>query len=145
MEALTVLRGEKYVMDEEIQEMETIVKSEADESSKLSAFKSRTFLLPAFLITISYLIEVLSGIELCGYYVAFIFTNSGVSLEIAAIITQVSGHLMRSRLIIWIAGFQSQKGPVRDDFHARKQSIGGAYNRSFPFMESTFPYAIKPG
>ena len=76
-------------MDEEIEEMETIIESEAEQSSKLSAFKSRTFLLPAFLIMVSYLIEVSSGVELCGYYVAFIFPNSGVSLEIAAIITQV--------------------------------------------------------
>ena len=77
------------MLDEEIEEMEMIVKSEAEETSKLSALKSRTFILPAFLIMLSYLIEVSSGIELCGYYVAFIFPNTGLSLDLAAIITQV--------------------------------------------------------
>ena len=70
--------------------MENIVTSEAEKTSKLSAFGSRTFLLPAFLTTVSYLIEVLSGVELCSYYVAFIFTNAGVSPEITAIIIQVN-------------------------------------------------------
>ena len=89
VQALTVLRGENYVMEEEIAELQNIVRSEAEERSKLSAFKSRKFLLPGLLITVSYFIEVLSGIELCCYYVGFIFTNIGVTLEIAAIITQV--------------------------------------------------------
>ena len=44
---------------------------------------------------------------------------------------------------IRIGGFHAHKGPSRGGFHARKKSIRSAYNRSFPCLEATYPYAIK--
>ena len=87
VEVLRILRGENYVLDEEVEEMQSIVKTEATSRLSLSAFKSRTFLLPALLIVLSYFVDVTSGVELCSYYVGFIFKS--VRLETAAIITQV--------------------------------------------------------
>ena len=80
------------MMDEEIEEMQSIAKTEARAGSglSLSVSMSRTFLLPALLTIITYFVEVTSGVELCSYYVGFIFKS--VRLETAAIITQVGGR-----------------------------------------------------
>ena len=89
---LRLLRGENYVVDEEIKEMQKIVEEEKktrESKSKWSLIKSRTFLLPSLLSSISYAFSVLSGIELCCYYVGFIFRNVNIRHEFSAIITQV--------------------------------------------------------
>ena len=52
---LRLLRGENYVVDEEIEEMQNIVEEEKktrDAKSKCSIIKSRTFLLPSLLASI---------------------------------------------------------------------------------------------
>ena len=69
---LRSLRGENYVVDEEIEEMQNIVEEEKrtrETKSKWSLIKSRTFLLPSLLTSISFTLQVLSGIELCCYYI----------------------------------------------------------------------------
>ena len=89
---LRLLRGENYVVDEEIEEMQNIVEEEKrtrETKSKWSLIKSRTFLLPSLLTSISFTLQVLSGIELCCYYVGFIFQNINIRHEFSAIITQV--------------------------------------------------------
>ena len=89
---LRLLRGENYVVDEEIKEMQNIVEEEnktIESKSKWSLIKSRTFLLPSVLSSISYAFSVLSGIELFCYYVGFIFQNINIRHEFSAIITQV--------------------------------------------------------
>ena len=56
VDTLRLLRGENYVVDEEIAEMENIVEEEKEarrEKSKWSLIKSRTFLLPSLLTSIS--------------------------------------------------------------------------------------------
>ena len=90
---LRLLRGQDYVVDEEIAEMQNIVEEEKKtrgEKSQWSLIKSRTFLLPSLLISISFSLQVLSGIELCCYYVGFIFQNINIRHEFSAIIAQVS-------------------------------------------------------
>ena len=75
-----------------MEELNNVVKNEkirSEEKSRLSLLRSRTFLLPALLISISFAIQVMSGVELCSYYVGFIFRDVGVRLEIAGIIIQV--------------------------------------------------------
>ena len=76
-----------------MEELNNVVKNEkirSEEKSRLSLLRSRTFLLPALLISISFTIQVTCGVELCCYYVGFIFKDVGVRLEIAGIIIQVS-------------------------------------------------------
>ena len=92
VDTLRLLRGENYVVDEEIAEMENIVEEEKEarrEKSKWSLIKSRTFLLPSLPTSISFTVQVLSGIELCSDYVSFIFQNINIRHEFSAIITQV--------------------------------------------------------
>ena len=89
---LRLLRGENYVVDEEIAEMQNIVEEEKETreaKSKWSLIKSRTFLYPSLLTSIAYALSVLSGIEVCGYYVGFIFRHINIRHEFSAIITQV--------------------------------------------------------
>ena len=89
---LRLLRGENYVVDEEIAEMQNIVEEEkktSEAKSKWSLIKSRTFLLPSLLTSIAYAFSVLSGIEICCYYVGFIFQNINIRHEFSAIINQV--------------------------------------------------------
>ena len=90
--SLRLLRGEKCVVDEEIAEMQNILEKEKktrEDKSKWSLIKSRTFLYPSLLTSIAYALSVLSGIEVCGYYVGFIFRNINIRHEFSAIITQV--------------------------------------------------------
>ena len=92
VDTLRLLRGENYVVDEEIAEMENIVEEEKEtrrEKSKWSLIKSRTFLLPSLLTSISFTLTVLSGLELCTYYVGFIFQNINIRHEFSAIIIEV--------------------------------------------------------
>ena len=89
---LRLLRGENYVVDEEIEEMQNIVEGEQrtrETKSKWSIIKSRTFILPSFLTSTAYAFSVLSGNDLCLYYVGFIFQNINIRHEFSAIITQV--------------------------------------------------------
>ena len=89
---LRLLRGESYVVEEEIAEMQNIFQEEkitGRTKSKWSLIKSRTFLIPSLLTSISFTLQVLSGIELCCYYVGFIFQNINIRHEFSAIITQV--------------------------------------------------------
>ena len=89
---LRLLRGENYVVDEEIAEMQNIFQEESkrrEANSKWSLIKSRTFLIPSLLTSIAYAVSVLSGIEICSYYVGFIFQNINIRHEFSAIITQV--------------------------------------------------------
>ena len=75
-----------------MKELKSVVQNERKKSvkkSKLSLLRSRTFLLPALLISISFTIQVTNGVELCSYYVGFIFKDVGISLEMAGIINQV--------------------------------------------------------
>ena len=75
-----------------MEELKNVVQNERKKSvekSKLSLLRSRTFLLPALLISISFTIQVTSGVEICSYYVGFIFKDVGISLEMAGIIIQV--------------------------------------------------------
>ena len=75
-----------------MQELKNVVRKEKKrsmEKSRLSLLRSRTFLLPALLISISYTIQVTSGTELCNYYVGFLFKDVGIRLEIAGLIIQV--------------------------------------------------------
>ena len=85
---LRLLRGENYVVDEEIEEMQNIVEEEKktrDAKSKWSIIKSRTFLLPSLLASTAYALCVLSGIELVCYYSGFIFQNVNIRHEFSAI------------------------------------------------------------
>ena len=89
--ALKFLRGNDYNIENEFEELKNVVENEkkrSEEKSRLSLLRSRTFLQPALLISISFTIRVTSGIELCTYYVGFIFKDVGISLEIAGIIMQ---------------------------------------------------------
>ena len=87
---LRLLRGEHYVVDEEVAEMQNIVQEEKKtRETKWSQIKSRTFLLPSLLTSLAFALQVLSGIELCCYYVGFIFQNINIRHEFSAIITQV--------------------------------------------------------
>ena len=102
LKTLRLLRGDNYVADEEIDEIQTIVEEEQKTSTKISKsslLKCRTFLLPALLITVSFTFQVVSGIEICTYYVGFIFKDVGVRLEIAAIIIQVIQYLHSAYLL----------------------------------------------
>ena len=90
---LKLLRGENYVVDEEITEMQNIREEEIktrEEKSKWSLIKSRTFLLPSLLTGISFTLQVVSGVELCCYYVGFIFQNTNIRHELTGLITMVS-------------------------------------------------------
>ena len=90
---LKILRGENYVVDEEITEMQNIREEEIktrEEKSKWSLIKSRTFLLPSLLTGISFTLQVVSGVELCCYYVGFIFQNTNIRHELTGLITMVS-------------------------------------------------------
>ena len=89
---LRLLRGKNYVVDEEIAEMLNIINEEKEireAKSKWSLIKSRTFLYPSLLTSIAYAFAVLSGIELCTFYVGFIFQNINLRHEFSAIIAQV--------------------------------------------------------
>ena len=89
---LRLLRGENYVVDEEIAEMQNIIEEEKktrETMSKWSLINSRTFLLPSLLTSIAFALQALSGIELCCYYVGFIFQKINIRHEFSAIITQV--------------------------------------------------------
>ena len=89
---LKLLRGKDHNINSELEELKNVVQNEkkrSKEKSKLSLLRSRTFLLPALLISISFAIQVMSGVELCSYYVGFIFRDVGVRLEVAGIIIQV--------------------------------------------------------
>ena len=102
---LRLLRGENYVVDEEIEEMQNIVEEEKrtrETKSKWSLIKSRTFLLPSLLTSISFTLQVLSGIELCCYYVGFIFQNINIRHEFSAIITQVFTNIFCTGRGRWI-------------------------------------------
>ena len=90
---LRLLRGENYVFDEEIAEMQNIVDEEKktrDEKSKWSLVKSRTFLLPSLLTGLSFTLQVVSGVELCCYYAGFIFQTINIRHELTALITMVT-------------------------------------------------------
>ena len=90
---LRLLRGENYVVDEEIAEMQNIVEEEKETreaKSKWSLIKSRTFLYPSLITSIAYAFAVLSGIELCTFYVGFIFQNINVRHELTALLTMVT-------------------------------------------------------
>ena len=90
---LKLLRGKNYVVDEEITEMHNIREEEIktrEEKSKWSLIKSRTFLLPSLLTGISFTLQVVSGVELCCYYVGFIFQNINIRHEFTGLITMVS-------------------------------------------------------
>ena len=90
---LKLLRGKNYVVDEEITEMHNIREEEIktrEEKSKWSLIKSRTFLLPSLLTGLSFTLQVVSGVELCCYYVGFIFQNINIRHEFTGLITMVS-------------------------------------------------------
>ena len=91
--SLRLLRGGNYVVEEEIAEMQNIVEEERkarEEKSKWSLVKSRTFLLPSLLTGISFTLQVVSGVELCCYYVGFIFQNINIRHELTALLTMVT-------------------------------------------------------
>ena len=89
---LMLLRGENYIVDEEIAEMENIAEEEKKTrkaKSKWSLIKSRTFLLQSLLTSISFTLQVISEVELCNYYVGFILQNINIRHEFSAMISQV--------------------------------------------------------
>ena len=80
------------MVDEEIAEMQNIVDEEKEtraDKSNWSLIKSRSFLYPSLLTSSANAFTVLSGIDICLFYVGFIFQNINIRHEFSAIIAQV--------------------------------------------------------
>ena len=85
------LRGVKYDIEPEMEELKQIVAKEDNVSgfSNLNVLTNQTFLKPLALCCILFTLQALSGTVLISFYSAVIFRDVGVSSEHIAIIYQV--------------------------------------------------------
>ena len=85
------LRGVKYDIEPEMEELKQIVAKEDNVSgfSNLNVLTNQTFLKPLSLCCILFTLQALSGTVLISFYSAVIFRDVGVSSEHIAIIYQV--------------------------------------------------------
>ena len=88
---LTWLRGVKYDIEPEMEELEQIVAQEDNVSglSIINVITNKTFLKPLLLCCILFTLQALSGTVLISFYSAVIFKDVGVSSEHIALIYQV--------------------------------------------------------
>ena len=88
---LTWLRGVKYDIEPEMEELKKIVAQEVNGpgSSIINVLTNKSFLKPLFLCCSLFILQVLSGTALISFYSAVIFKDVGVSSEYLAIIFQV--------------------------------------------------------
>ena len=85
---LTWLRGVKYDIEPEMEELKKIVAQEVNGpgSSIINVLTNKSFLKPLFLCCFLFTLQALSGILLISFYSAVIFKDAGVSSEYLAII-----------------------------------------------------------
>ena len=94
---LTWLRGVKYDIEPEMDELKKIVAQEDNDGSGLSIINvlaNKSFLKPLLLCCTLFTLQALSGTLLISFYSAVIFKDVGVSSEHIAIIYQVIHNLI---------------------------------------------------
>ena len=90
-QTLAWLRGGKYDIEPEVEELRSIITEEQNSSgtSVLEMLKKRTFVLPLILSCTLFMFQAMSGTDLLAYYNGVIFKDAGLSPEYVAILNQV--------------------------------------------------------
>ena len=95
-QTLAWLRGKKYVIEPEVEEIREVVAKEnkiKTTQSVIDVVKSRTFLQPLALTCTLAMVQLLSGSDQLETYILVIFRDTGVRSQHLAILYQVKIHL----------------------------------------------------